>query len=70
MTTSVCVLGGNGFIGREIVARLADRGHAVKVLTRATTPHRDLRVLPTVRIARADVHEPRRSHASSPAATW
>ena len=53
------MLGGNGFIGREIVARLADRGHAVKVLTRATTPHRDLRVLPTVRIARADVHEPK-----------
>ena len=58
MTTSVCVLGGTGFIGREIVARLADGGHAVKVLTRAPAPHRDLRVLPTVRIARADVHDP------------
>ena len=57
MARSVCVLGGTGFIGREIVARLARDGHAVKVLTRDRTGHRDLRVLPSVRIVRADVHD-------------
>jgi NADH dehydrogenase len=58
MTTTVCLLGGTGFIGREIVARLARAGHAVKVLTRDPTGHPDLRVLPSVRIVRADVHDP------------
>jgi len=58
MALSVCVLGGTGFIGREIVARLANDGHAVKVLTRAPRGHRDLKVLPSVRIVRADAHDP------------
>jgi len=58
MTLSVCVLGGTGFIGREIVARLANDGHAVTVPTRAPRGHRDLKVLPSVRIVRADAHDP------------
>jgi len=58
MAASVCVLGGTGFIGREIVAQLASRGHAIKVLTRDRTGHRDLLVLPSVRLVHADVHDP------------
>jgi NADH dehydrogenase len=58
MPLTVCVLGGTGFIGRAIVARLAGGGHAVKVLTRGTRAHPDLQVLPTVRIVRADAHDP------------
>jgi NADH dehydrogenase len=58
MTTSVCVLGGTGFIGREILARLAGHGHAVKVLTRDRAGHRDLLVLPSVRLVHADAHDP------------
>jgi NADH dehydrogenase len=57
MAASVCVLGGTGFIGREIVARLASRGHAIKVLTRDRTSHRDLLVLPSVRLVHADAHD-------------
>lgn len=57
MASSVCVLGGTGFIGRAVVARLAADGHAVKVLTRDRTGNRDLLVLPTVRLVRADVHD-------------
>jgi uncharacterized protein YbjT (DUF2867 family) len=57
MASSICVLGGTGFIGREIVARLASGGHAVRVLTRDRTAHRDLLVLPSVRLVRADVHD-------------
>jgi NADH dehydrogenase len=58
MALTVCVLGGTGFIGREIVARLAGDGHAVKVLARDPIGHPGLRVLPSVRIVRADVHDP------------
>ena len=59
MGLSVCILGGTGFIGREITARLAAAGHSVKVLTRgaAGPAQRDQRVLPTVRFVHADVHE-------------
>lgn len=53
----VCVLGGTGFIGQEIVVRLAAGGHEVKVLTRNPAQHPDLRVLPSVRLVRADVHD-------------
>ena len=54
---NVCVLGGTGFIGEEIVSRLGAAGHGVKVLTRNPAQHRDLKVLPTVRLVRADVHD-------------
>lgn len=57
MAAPVCVLGGTGFIGREIVARLASRGHAIKLLTRDRTGHRDMLVLPSVRLVRGDVHD-------------
>ena len=57
MTLQVCVLGGTGFIGQEIVARLGGAGHDVKVLTRNPAHHRDLKVLPSVRFVRADVHD-------------
>jgi NADH dehydrogenase len=53
----ICVLGGTGFIGQEIVGRLGAAGHDVKVLTRTPAQHRDLKVLPSVRFVRADVHD-------------
>lgn len=57
MRHAICVLGGTGYIGRALVARLAADGHDVKVLTRDTVGHRKLAVLPTVRLAKADVHD-------------
>lgn len=53
----VCVLGGTGFIGREVVARLDGRGHEVKVLTRNPARSREMKVLPSMRLVRADVHD-------------
>lgn len=53
----VCVLGGTGFIGQEILARLVAAGHDVKLLTRNPAQHRDLKVLPSVRLVRTDVHD-------------
>jgi NADH dehydrogenase len=58
MSHSVCVLGGTGFIGRALVARLVADGHAVKVLTRNPARNREMQVLPTLRLVRADVHDP------------
>jgi uncharacterized protein YbjT (DUF2867 family) len=57
-TRSVCILGGSGFVGTEIVTRLAARGWPVRVPTRSASHAHHLRVLPTVEIAVADVHDP------------
>ena len=53
-----CVLGGTGFVGRSIAARLAARGHEILIPTRRAFRHRDLLVLPTVQLAEGDVHNP------------
>jgi uncharacterized protein YbjT (DUF2867 family) len=54
----VCVLGGSGFVGRHLIARLVKDGYNVRVLTRQRERHRDLLVLPTVELIEADVYNP------------
>ncbi|MBN8280001.1 MAG: complex I NDUFA9 subunit family protein [Gammaproteobacteria bacterium] len=53
-----CVVGGSGFVGSRLVARLAGDGVAVLVPTRHPERCGDLRVLPAVRLVQADVHAP------------
>lgn len=57
-TRKICLLGGTGFIGRRLAARLAEAGHDVVILTRRRERHRGLLVLPTVRMVEGDVHDP------------
>ena len=54
---SIAVLGGSGFVGRSLVARLCAEGRRVRVLTRDPLVARHLLVLPTVEIAHADPHD-------------
>lgn len=56
---TVCVLGGTGFVGSELVSSLAARGYSVRVATRVASRADHLRVLPTAEIHVADVHDPR-----------
>lgn len=56
---TLCVLGGTGFVGTELVRRLALDGHWVRVPTRSWDGHDQLRVLDTVQLLKADVHDPR-----------
>ncbi len=55
----ICVIGGSGFVGSELVSQLASLGHWVRVPTRALSHAAHLGVLPTVEIVTANVHEPR-----------
>jgi NADH dehydrogenase len=55
---SYCILGGTGFIGSRLVAHLANRGHRITVPTRDPERARHLRIQPSVKILRADVHAP------------
>jgi NADH dehydrogenase len=53
----ICLLGGTGFVGKRLAARLSGVGHDVVILTRHAVRHRDLLVLPTARLAEGDVHD-------------
>lgn len=46
----VCLIGGSGFVGRHLVSRLSKAGYQVRVLTRRSVRHRELRVLPGVEV--------------------
>ncbi len=55
--TNIVVIGGAGFIGRHIVARLIARGLRVTVPTRRRARARHLILLPTIEVVECDVHE-------------
>ncbi len=57
-THKICLLGGTGFVGRRLAARLSEAGHDVVILTSHRERHRGLLVLPTVRMTEGDVHDP------------
>jgi uncharacterized protein YbjT (DUF2867 family) len=54
---SICVLGGTGFVGSHLLARLARDGHRVRALTRNRDRHRPLLVLPGLELVEFDVHD-------------
>ncbi|HEX5459853.1 MAG TPA: complex I NDUFA9 subunit family protein [Steroidobacteraceae bacterium] len=56
---SICVLGGTGFVGTELVTRLVGNGHWVRVPTRGPSHGQHLRVLSTVELVTANIHDPR-----------
>ena len=57
-TARVLVLGGSGFVGRHIVARLAAAGWDVVVPTRYRERAKHLILLPTVDVVEAEIHDP------------
>lgn len=52
----ITVLGGSGFVGRDLAARLANQGHHVTIITRYRERCRRLLVLPQIRIIEGNVH--------------
>lgn len=55
--TATLVLGGSGFVGRHLVARMAAAGRRVIVPTRQRERAKHLILLPTVDVVQADVHD-------------
>ncbi len=58
----ICMLGGTGFVGRHIAARLVANGHSVKILTRQREQHRELLVLPNLQLIEADIFDRAQLH--------
>jgi uncharacterized protein YbjT (DUF2867 family) len=54
----ILVLGGSGFVGRSVCARLVRSGREPRVLTRDLAKARPLQVLPSVELARGSPHDP------------
>ncbi|QDC44931.1 complex I NDUFA9 subunit family protein [Methylophilus medardicus] len=58
MMKKVTVLGGSGFVGSSVIARLDQAGYQVKVLTRRREQAKHLILLPNVQVVEANIHEP------------
>ncbi|GIX38943.1 MAG: NAD-dependent dehydratase [Silanimonas sp.] len=54
----IVVLGGTGFVGRALLARLAAEGHALTVLSRNPHAHLDRLLPPGTQVACGDVYDP------------
>lgn len=54
---SICLLGGTGFVGRAIAARLVRAGYAVTVPTRNRQRARKMLVLPGLELVQANIHD-------------
>jgi len=51
------ILGGTGFVGQQLVPRLAADGHRIVLLSRDRERHRALAVLPGVSVRNADIYD-------------
>jgi uncharacterized protein YbjT (DUF2867 family) len=54
---TICVLGGTGFVGHQVVSQLCKAGYYVVVPSRHRERQRSLLVLPRVEVVDANVHE-------------
>lgn len=55
---NILVLGGSGFIGSRLTAKLSSQGRNVRVATRRYESGRHLILLPTVHLVETDIHKP------------
>lgn len=54
---TICVLGGNGFVGSHLISRLVREHYNVRVLVRRRDRCRNLLVLPKVDFVETDIHD-------------
>ena len=54
--SKICILGGTGFVGQQLAARLTSLGYRVLIPSRRPERHREVLVLPDTQLKRADIH--------------
>ncbi len=50
---NICILGGTGFVGQHLAAKLAFEGYSCRIISRHPQRHQALQVLPDVRLIKA-----------------
>ncbi len=55
---TIVVLGGSGFVGTQLCARLQEEGYSLRVPSRRRERNRHLLVLPGLQLIDADIHDP------------
>ncbi|MDY6992818.1 MAG: complex I NDUFA9 subunit family protein [Pseudomonadota bacterium] len=53
--STICLLGGSGFVGQHLAQWLTKQGWQIRILTRRREQHRELLVLPTLKLISADI---------------
>ena len=56
--STICVLGGTGFVGTHLAHRLTQYGYQVRIPSRRPERHRGLAINPGIRVFQANVHDP------------
>ena len=54
---TVCILGGTGFVGSHLVAKLSSQCHRIVVLTSNREKNKQLLVLPNLQLIEANIHD-------------
>tara|TARA_B100001250_G_scaffold132205_1_gene112936 strand:+ start:8167 stop:9123 length:957 start_codon:yes stop_codon:yes gene_type:complete len=53
----ICILGGTGFIGKNLAVYLSNRGYSVVIPSRKPELAKDLKVMPKIKIIPANIHK-------------
>ncbi len=59
----VCILGGTGFVGRHLTARLASQGIECRIPSRHTEPHKAMLLHGPVKLIRANIFDSEQLHS-------
>ncbi|MFZ5474534.1 MAG: complex I NDUFA9 subunit family protein, partial [Pseudomonadota bacterium] len=54
----ICILGGSGFVGSHLAARLVEQGRQVTIATRRREQAKHLLPLPSVEVVETNIHDP------------
>ncbi len=54
---NIALFGGTGFVGSHLANELYERGHRLKIFTRRADQHRELLVIPSVRVTELDLDD-------------
>ena len=56
----ICILGGSGFVGRNLINTLSKENHTITVITRDFDKNKDLAIYPNLKLIQEDVYNEKR----------
>ena len=56
----ICILGGTGFVGRNLINTLSKENHTITVITRDFDKNKDLAIYPNLKLIQEDVYNEKR----------